>query len=99
MAHITGGGLPGNVPRVLPAGVECHIDSSAWSHPAIFAWLQSHGNVAPSEMRSTFNCGIGMVLIVARENVSNAKQILESSGETVYELGEIKNGAAGVVFD
>ena len=99
MAHITGGGLPGNVPRVLPAGVECHIDSSAWSHPAIFAWLQSHGNVAPSEMRSTFNCGIGMVLIVARENVSTAKQILESSGETVYELGEIKNGAAGVVFD
>ncbi|MEK9743576.1 MAG: phosphoribosylformylglycinamidine cyclo-ligase [Gammaproteobacteria bacterium] len=99
MAHITGGGLPGNVPRVLPAGVECHIASSAWSHPAIFAWLQSQGNVAPSEMLRTFNCGIGMVLIVARENASNAKQILESSGETVYELGEIKHGAGGVVFD
>ena len=99
MAHITGGGLTGNIPRVLPAGVECHIASSAWSYPEIFRWLQAEGNVAPSEMLRTFNCGIGMILIVAPDEASSAKTILESAGETVYELGEITAGNAGVVFD
>ena len=98
IAHITGGGLPGNIPRVLPDGLECHIDPNAWHRPEIFRWLQSEGQVANEEMWRTFNCGIGLIIIVAPENAPQAKALLEESGETVFHIGEIQAGRAGVVF-
>ena len=98
IAHITGGGLPGNIPRVLPDGLECHIDPNAWHHPEIFRWLQSEGQVTNEEMWRTFNCGIGLIIIVAPETAPQAKALLEESGETVFHIGEIQAGRAGVVF-
>ena len=98
IAHITGGGLPGNIPRVLPDGLECHIDPNAWQRPEIFQWLQSQGQVADEEMWRTFNCGIGLIIIIAPENAAKAKTLLQESGETVFHIGEIQAGRAGVVF-
>ena len=98
IAHITGGGLPGNIPRVLPDGLECHIDPNAWHRPEIFQWLQSQGQVADDEMWRTFNWGIGLVIIVAPENGEKAKTLLEQCGETAFHIGQIQAGRAGVVF-
>jgi|TARA_B100000315_G_scaffold71953_1_gene65571 phosphoribosylformylglycinamidine cyclo-ligase len=99
IAHITGGGLPGNIPRILPEGHECHIDLKAWSCPEIFDWLQSEGGVTDMEIRRTFNCGIGLVIVVAPEDAPQAQKMLEASGETAYPIGEIQTGHAGVVFE
>ena len=99
IAHITGGGLSGNIPRVLPEGLECHIDPKAWSCPEIFEWLQSEGSVTDAEMRRTFNCGIGLIIIVTPEDAPQAKKMLEKSGETVYHIGEVQTGRAGVIFE
>ena len=98
IAHITGGGLPGNIPRVLPDGLECHIDPNAWHRPEIFQWLQSQGQVADDEMWRTFNCGIGLVIIVAPENAEKAKTLLGQCGETAFHIGQIEAGRTGVVF-
>ena len=98
IAHITGGGLPGNIPRVLPDTLECHIDPNAWHRPEIFQWLQSQGQVADDEMWRTFNCGIGLVIIVAPENGEKAKTLLEQCSETAFHIGQIEAGRAGVVF-
>ena len=99
IAHITGGGLPGNIPRVLPEGLECHIDPKAWACPEIFEWLQSEGSVTDAEMRRTFNCGIGLIIIVTPEDAPQAKKMLEGSGETVFHIGEVQSGRAGVIFE
>ena len=98
IAHITGGGLPGNIPRVLPDTLECHIDPNAWHRPEIFQWLQSEGQVADDEMWRTFNCGIGLIIIVSPENAAKAKALLERCGETAFHIGQIQTGRAGVVF-
>ena len=98
IAHITGGGLTGNIPRILPEGLECHIDPNAWQRPEIFQWLQSEGQVADDEMWRTFNCGIGLIIIIASENAEKAKTLLEQCGETAFHIGEIQAGGAGVVF-
>ena len=98
IAHITGGGLPGNIPRVLPDTLECHIDPNAWHRPEIFQWLQSEGQVADDEMWRTFNCGIGLIIIVSPENAAKAKASLERCGETAFHIGQIQAGRAGVVF-
>ena len=90
MAHITGGGLTENVPRVLPANVKAVIDQSAWQRPKLFQWLQSAGNVAESEMHRVFNCGIGMCVVVAKENVQQALTLLRASGEEAVEIGRIE---------
>ncbi len=90
MAHITGGGITENIPRVLPAGLTAEINVKSWDLPPLFQWLQAQGNIAHSEMYKTFNCGIGMVVIVAREHVSQAKQLLGAASETVYEIGHIR---------
>jgi phosphoribosylformylglycinamidine cyclo-ligase len=95
MAHITGGGITENVPRVLPAGLTAEIHRANWHLPPLFQWLQAQGNIAPLEMYKTFNCGIGMVVIVDKEHVDIAKQLLETAGETVYTLGKIRAQAAG----
>ena len=95
MAHITGGGLTENIPRVLPEAVTAHIQSSAWTRPGIFDWLQSQGMVDDAEMARTFNCGIGLVVVVAAEHVSVATRHLRDAGESVFQIGEIRVRAAG----
>jgi phosphoribosylformylglycinamidine cyclo-ligase len=93
LAHITGGGVTGNVPRVLPPGTRAVIRANAWPRPEAFKWLQRTGEVAEEEMWRVFNCGIGMVLVLAREHVQAARALLEREGETVYEIGVIEDGS------
>ena len=89
LAHITGGGLTENVPRVLPDGCGARIDLSSWRLPPVFDWLQRSGGVSASEMLKTFNCGIGMVVIVDPDQADAARHVLEDAGETVFPLGEV----------
>lgn len=91
LAHITGGGLVENVPRVLPDQVMAVLQKDAWEMPPLFHWLQQHGNVADHEMARVFNCGIGMVIVVALDHAENAMRSLRASGETVWPVGEIKS--------
>jgi len=95
MAHITGGGITENVPRVLPEGLTAEIKKGSWDMPALFTWLQAQGNVAESEMHKTFNCGIGMVVIVAKEQAQAAMALLKAEGEQVFEIGHIRAQKAG----
>ncbi len=89
-AHITGGGLPGNVPRVLPEGTRAMLNASAWKRPAVFDWLQESGNVADAEMYRTFNCGLGMVLAVDAANADATIAVLKQHGETAFPVGNIE---------
>jgi len=89
LAHITGGGLPENLPRVLPEGAAARIDAASWAAPDVFRWLKQAGNVATSEMYRTFNCGIGMVVVVAADRAEALSEIMSEMGETVQILGEI----------
>ncbi|MBM3570054.1 MAG: phosphoribosylformylglycinamidine cyclo-ligase, partial [Alphaproteobacteria bacterium] len=89
MAHITGGGFVDNVPRVLPKGLRAEIDAGAWKLPPVFKWLMRTGDVSPSEMARTFNCGIGMVLVVASDRVGAATELLSAHGETVFRIGRV----------
>ncbi len=93
LAHITGGGVVGNVPRMLPKNVVAKISKSAWERPEVFKWLQKTGNVAEEEMWRVFNCGIGMVAAVARSDVQAARTLLERVGERVYEIGTIEKSS------
>ena len=90
MAHITGGGLTENVPRVLPDGLQAVLESDKWQRPPLFQWLQQAGNVADDEMHRVFNCGIGMVVIVAASDAAQTAEILRAQGETVYQMGHIQ---------
>jgi len=90
LAHITGGGLVGNVPRILPRGTRALIDASSWPRPPLFKWLQQQGNVAEEEMHRVFNCGIGMVAVVAAAEAKRAAAKLRAAGETVYEIGKVE---------
>jgi phosphoribosylformylglycinamidine cyclo-ligase len=90
MAHITGGGLTENIPRVLPQGVTAILKHDAWDMPPLFHWLRQQGNVNEQEMLRVFNCGIGMALVVAPEFVDTAMRLLRSSGETVWHIGTIR---------
>ena len=94
MAHITGGGITENIPRVLPAGLTAEINAKSWDLPPLFKWLQAQGNITHSEMYKTFNCGIGMAVIVAKEHATQARQLLEENGETVFEIGFIRTQGA-----
>ena len=89
MAHITGGGLLGNIPRVLPKHLSAVLNRDSWPVPPLFTWLKESGNIAQDEMYRVFNCGIGMVIIVSGENAASAMEHLQISGETVYRLGEL----------
>jgi len=95
LAHITGGGLVGNVPRMLPDGMRAVLRKKMWPRPEMFNWLQKNGNVAEAEMHRVFNCGIGMVICVAREHVAEAKVLLKSQGELAYEIGFVEAGNPG----
>jgi len=90
LAHITGGGLLENVPRVLPQNACAVVDTSAWQLPPLFAWLQQQAGIDDEEMHRVFNCGIGMVVAVGEAEAAPAQQLLESRGETVYRMGHIQ---------
>lgn len=89
LAHITGGGITENLPRVLPKDITAQINLNAWEFPAIFQWLQSQGNVPQADMLTTFNCGVGMIVVVPAEHENAAFRYLEKSGETAFPLGEL----------
>jgi len=95
LAHITGGGLLENLPRVLPDTVAVEIDPAAWPRAAVFGWLSAAGGVAPAEMLRTFNCGIGMVMVTAAEQAEAAAALLREAGETVYRIGAVVDRQAG----
>jgi phosphoribosylformylglycinamidine cyclo-ligase len=93
LAHITGGGLVENVPRVLPSNTTARLRMGSWPRPAVFDWLQRQGNVEDAEMHRVFNCGIGMACVVAAADADKAEQALRRHGESVHRIGEI--GARG----
>jgi phosphoribosylformylglycinamidine cyclo-ligase len=95
LAHITGGGLVENVPRVLPDGVQACLMRDAWPMPELFSWLQTHGQVADDEMHRVFNCGIGMVVVVSAQEAQQAMDILRAQGEQAFEIGSIVPRPAG----
>ncbi len=95
MAHITGGGLLDNVPRMLPDGLAARIDASAWAMPAIFSWLQARGAIEAAEMHRVFNCGIGMVIAVAPADAAPTQAALAAAGETVFRIGEVVQRESG----
>ena len=90
LAHITGGGLLENIPRVLPDSTKAVIDTKAWKRPAVFDWLQSGGNIDEQEMHRTLNCGVGMVICVPPESVQTAMDFLDANGEDAFILGKIE---------
>ena len=94
LAHITGGGLVGNVPRMLPQGMRAVLRRKMWPRPELFTWLQQNGNVEENEMHRVFNCGIGMVIAVAREHAAAAMMLLKREGELAYEIGFVEAGNA-----
>ncbi|KAI9348317.1 phosphoribosylglycinamide synthetase [Zopfochytrium polystomum] len=90
LSHITGGGFTENIPRCLPDGVGVEIDATAWSLPAVFRWLKAQGNISASEMARTFNCGVGMVLVVAEKDADSVvRQLVEASGQPVVRMGKL----------
>ncbi len=93
LAHITGGGLLENLPRVLPDGTKAVVDASSWSYPPVFDWLQQQGGVATEEMLRTFNCGVGMVVCVASEDAERAMELLAAEGENAWRLGRIEDSS------
>jgi len=95
LAHITGGGLLENIPRVLPEGLHAMVDADGWEQPRLMAFLQAQGAIEPGEMARTFNCGVGMVAAVRAADVIEVKAALEAAGETVFQVGEITEGPRG----
>jgi phosphoribosylformylglycinamidine cyclo-ligase len=95
MAHITGGGLLENIPRILPEGQHAHVDADKWEQPRLMAFLQAQGNIEPEEMARTFNCGIGMAVVVAPDIHDDVKATLEGTGESVFTIGHIAAGEKG----
>jgi len=99
LAHITGGGLTDNIPRVLPEGLEVLLQRRSWPRTPIFEWLERTGSIAPSEMYRTFNCGIGMVAIVPAAAAAEAVRLLRAHGEDAMLIGEVRRGTQGVIID
>ena len=95
LAHITGGGLLENIPRVLPDNCHAVVDADSWELPRLFAFLQAGGGIEPEELARTFNCGIGMVAIVTQEEVAAVTENLEAAGERVLRIGQIEEGNRG----
>ena len=99
IAHITGGGLLDNIPRVIPDGLEVSLDRSAWQRPAVFDWLKEAGNLNETDMHRTFNCGIGMTLTVPASHATAVVERLRQLGETAMQIGIVRPGNAGVVLE
>lgn len=98
LAHITGGGLTDNIPRVLPDGMEVTLERSSWARDPLFDWMQATGRIEQAEMYRTFNCGIGMVVIVPATQAQAALKLLEARGESASLIGEVRRGSRGVVI-
>ena len=98
LAHITGGGLSENIPRILAENVHAEIDVNSWQQMPIFDWLQAIGRIETDEMRRTFNCGVGMVVIVAADNADAAIDLLNACGESAWRLGRVVAGSGPVDF-
>jgi len=98
MAHITGGGLTENIPRILAPEIHAEIDINSWKEDPIFSWLATSGNISTEEMRRTFNCGIGMVIVVDQNDTKKTLDLLKSYSETAWKIGKISSGAGGVNF-
>jgi phosphoribosylformylglycinamidine cyclo-ligase len=102
LAHITGGGLPGNVPRCLPGGMRARLDARRWSAPPVFRWLHEAGQVPTDDMLRTFNCGLGMIAVVASMDAARVAKVLTDAGESVHAVGTIEsapNDEADCVID
>ncbi len=97
LAHVTGGGITGNLPRILPSGLGARIDPNAWTPPPVFGWLARTGNIDPDEMRRTFNMGLGMIAAVTPDRADAVAALLRDQGETVWRIGTVTSGA-GVVY-
>ncbi len=98
LAHITGGGITENLPRILDGSLHAEIDTASWKRGAVFDWLAEAGNITLDEMRRTFNCGVGMIVVVAAEDVTRAISVLAGAGESAWEIGRIAGGSAPVRF-
>ena len=99
LAHITGGGLLENIPRVLPRDLHAEIDADSWSQPRLMAFLQAQGNIEPGEFARTFNCGVGMVLIVPEPEVESVLQALKTAGEESWPIGRVMPGERGCTIN
>ena len=95
LAHITGGGLLENIPRILPEGAHAKVNADAWEQPGLMAFLQTQGNITPTEMARTFNCGVGMVLVVEQAEADHVIAALADAGESAFAIGEIASGDKG----
>ena len=95
MAHITGGGLPENLPRCLPEGLQACVDPSSWARPAVYDWLQSKGDIPERDLWHTFNLGIGYCLIVPEEEISITEKACESEGIQAWSIGRIERSSGG----
>jgi phosphoribosylformylglycinamidine cyclo-ligase len=98
MAHITGGGIPDNLPRVLPDGVQAVVDPSGWEEPALFRYIRREGKVPEEDMRRTFNLGVGMVLCVRQDKAEGVLQGLRTAGEKPFPVGHLRPGPRGVIY-
>ena len=98
LAHITGGGLTENIPRVLPRGCEALLERRSWPRDPVFDWIQASGALPDDEMYRTFNCGIGMIAIVPAAQADAAMALLRAQGETVHLIGSVGRGERGVVI-
>ena len=98
LAHITGGGITENLPRILEASLHAEIDASSWDQGPVFDWLANIGNITTAEMRRTFNCGVGMIVVVDDESAGDALGILADNGEEAWIIGRIADGAGEVRF-
>jgi phosphoribosylformylglycinamidine cyclo-ligase len=95
LSHITGGGFWENIPRVLPDSAKAVVDGSSWQWPVIFNWLQEKGNITTHEMYRTFNCGVGMILVVPQDKLAQSLEILKAQGENAWHIGAIDNATEG----
>jgi phosphoribosylformylglycinamidine cyclo-ligase len=98
MAHITGGGITENLPRVLPQGLQAHVDPASWTVPPVFRWLQNTGSVPEDDMRRTFNMGVGMIVVCGAGDADAVMTALREAGEAPVTIGEIEPGTAGVSY-
>ena len=98
LAHITGGGITENLPRILDGEVHAEIETDSWKQGAVFDWLAEHGGIAVEEMRRTFNCGIGMIVVVDSGDVNDVLESLAANGETAWQIGQVADGAGEVDY-
>ena len=98
MAHITGGGITENIPRILDSDIHAEININSWEASPIFDWLATSGGISNEEMRKTFNCGIGMIIVVNDQDTKETLNLLESCNETAWKIGTIKEGSGGVIY-